>query len=123
MKVLVCGGRKFNDRQLVNDILGPLHMEIPFEVLIHGCAQGADTIAEDWAFFAGISTMRFPADWRIHGKAAGPIRNAQMLAEGEPDLVVAFPGGRGTADMVERARRAGVRVIEVESPLRGTEKP
>ena len=56
----------------------------------------------------------FPADWIRHGRAAGPIRNEQMLREGCPDLVVAFhddPGlGRGTADMVRRALAAGVPV-------------
>jgi ABC-type sugar transport system substrate-binding protein len=36
-----------------------------------------------------------------------------MLDEGKPDIVVAFPGGTGTADMVRRARKAGVVVIEV----------
>ena len=50
----------------------------------------------------------FPADWKVRGRAAGHIRNQQMLDEGRPHLVVAFPGGRGTADMVRRARAAGI---------------
>ncbi len=54
----------------------------------------------------------FHAEWMKYGKAAGPIRNARMLAEGKPDLVVAFPGGRGTADMLRRVREAGIEVIE-----------
>jgi hypothetical protein len=58
----------------------------------------------------------YPADWAKHGRAASPIRNQQMLDEGRPNLVVAFPGGRGTADMVRRARSAGVEVIEVDKP-------
>jgi len=49
----------------------------------------------------------------MHGRAAGPVRNAQMLAEGKPDFVVAFPGGRGTADMCKQARARGVKVVEV----------
>ena len=53
------------------------------------------------------------ADWAKHGRKAGPIRNQRMIDEGRPDLVVAFPGGTGTADMVERARVAGIRVIEI----------
>ena len=50
-------------------------------------------------------------------RGAGPERNARMLAEGRPDLVVAFPGGTGTADMVRRAKAAGVRVVEVVEPV------
>jgi len=52
----------------------------------------------------------FDAEWHRHGKRAGPIRNQRMLEEGQPDLIVAFPGGHGTADMVRRARQAGIEV-------------
>jgi hypothetical protein len=52
----------------------------------------------------------YVAQWKKHGRAAGPIRNQRMLDKGKPDLVVAFPGGRGTADMIRRAERAGVPV-------------
>ena len=113
MRVLVCGGRDFNDRQLLAQTLADLHLTKRIEVIIHGCAMGADTIAGWWARFAGVEELRFPADWRTHKKAAGPIRNTEMLREGRPDLVVAFHGGRGTADMVKKARASGVRVIEV----------
>jgi len=54
--------------------------------------------------------MPFPADWSRHGKSAGPIRNRQMLIEGRPDIVVAFPGGKGTANMIKQAVEAGVKV-------------
>jgi UDP-N-acetylmuramoylalanine-D-glutamate ligase len=60
-----------------------------------------------------IPVETYEADWDTHGKAAGPIRNKRMLDEGKPDLVVAFPGGRGTANMISQARKAGVEVIEV----------
>lgn len=59
----------------------------------------------------GIRVQKFPADWDRYGKAAGGIRNSQMLIEGKPDLVVAFPGGNGTRDMVLKARKAGIRTI------------
>ena len=67
-------------------------------------------MAGEWANSAGVSVEEFAADWRGHGRAAGPMRNADMLAIGVPDLVVAFPGGRGTANMVKQARAAGIRV-------------
>jgi hypothetical protein len=53
------------------------------------------------------------ADWGQYGAPAGPIRNKTMLTQGRPDVVLAFPGGTGTADMKRQARRAGVRVVEV----------
>ena len=73
-------------------------------VVIHGGARGADDLARQWGEISvGIEGVEFRADWTAHGKAAGMIRNQRMLDEGRPDLVVAFPGGRGTADMVRRA--------------------
>jgi len=80
-------------------------------MIISGCARGADTLGIEWAEAKGVEVARFPADWKTHGRAAGPIRNQQMLEEGKPDLVVAFPGARGTADMIRRARAAGVELI------------
>ena len=60
-----------------------------------------------------MKCLAFPAEWKKHGKAAGPIRNRKMLQDGKPDLVLAFPGGRGTANMVELATDAGIRVMHV----------
>lgn len=85
------------------------------DVIIHGSSRGADSMAGAFARWAGIPVLEFPADWSRDGKAAGPIRNARMLEDGRPDLVVAFAGGKGTSDMVARARRAGVQVLIAES--------
>lgn len=119
MRVLVCGGRDYGDVIKVNDVLKKKigyagHPDQPSHAtVIVGCALGADTLAERWADAAGCWIERYPADWKKHGPAAGPIRNQQMLDEGKPTLVIAFPGGRGTADMVARARKAGIVVHEV----------
>ena len=114
MRVLVCGGRDFNKKQFVDDYLDYVRQEYgPIEVLISGQAKGTDELAEAWAIFNWIPYVGYKADWNTHGRAAGPIRNQQMLDEGKPDIVIAFPGGRGTADMVSRAKKAGVKVIEV----------
>ena len=110
MRVLVCGGRNYTDWRAVSDALRRLHDNTPIEIIIHGCASGADTLAARWAFLAGICVHAFGADWAPHGKAAGPIRNQQMLDKGRPNLVVAFPGGKGTADMLRRAEAAGVKI-------------
>ncbi|BAQ18361.1 hypothetical protein GL4_2928 [Methyloceanibacter caenitepidi] len=82
--------------------------------MIHGNATGADALAGFWAIAVGVPILAFAADWNKHGRAAGPIRNKQMLDEGKPDLVIAFPGGRGTANMVRQARERGVEVVEVK---------
>lgn len=113
VKVLVCGGRDFRDYARVQDVLGRLHKERgPITVLIQGGAKGADWMGAQWARSLGIPVFEFQAGWERHGKAAGSIRNQRMLDEGEPDLVLAFPGGRGTGDMVKRAEIAGFEVIK-----------
>lgn len=112
MRVLVCGGRDFDDAVTLGAWLGGIHKQDGISLLIQGGAKGADFMAARFAEWAGIPVRTFPADWKTWGRAAGPIRNQQMLDEGRPDLVLAFPGGKGTADMVGRAKAAGVRVVE-----------
>ena len=114
MRVLVTGGRDFSDRELLFEALDGLHSTHGFTVLIHGDANGADRLSGEWATSRGIKVEVHPADWKKHGRAAGPIRNQKML-EQKPDLVVAFPGGNGTADMVRRAKEAGIEVVAVEA--------
>lgn len=64
-----------------------------------------------------IEERRYPAQWSLHGRSAGPRRNQRMLDEGRPDLVLAFPGARGTADLVRRAQAAGVLVAHLDSEV------
>lgn len=109
-RVLVCGGRKFAERELAFAVLTQLHRDEPIECIIHGDQTGADTIAKEWALERGIPHRPFPAEWRRYGNAAGPIRNRQMITRGKPDLVIAFPGGEGTADMVRQAMLAAIPV-------------
>ena len=110
VRVLVCGGRDFSDTEFAYRVLGEAHAAIGIDVVIEGDARGADRIAGYWARKNGVDNLKFRADWKKHGRAAGPIRNRQMLREGKPDLVIAFPGGVGTADMVKIAEAAGVEV-------------
>lgn len=124
--VLVCGGRKFNDYTLLKKALDQLLIErgwitepdeygnfLPNVKIIEGGMTGADDLANQYAVTNWCHFKTYEADWRKYGNAAGPIRNQKMLDEGKPDLVVAFPGGRGTADMVDRAKRQGYEVIEI----------
>jgi hypothetical protein len=111
MRVLVCGGRAYVDRQALYDALDKLHSQHKFELLIAGGARGADSLADEWARERGVPTEIYQADWAGLGRKAGPIRNQRMLDEGVPQLVVAFPGGRGTADMTSRARMVGIETV------------
>jgi ribA/ribD-fused uncharacterized protein len=106
MKLLVSGGRDFDDVEFIVTHLNRLHKARTITQLIHGAAKGVDTIAAFWADESGILPRPFPAEWVEYGRhRAGPIRNQQMLDEGRPDALFAFPGGSGTADMVERAEK------------------
>ena len=114
MRVLVCGGRDYNRHGHIYWTLDCVQDERGrFTHVITGDASGADHWAESWAWMNKIRHLKFAADWTGYGKKAGPIRNQIMLDEGKPDLVVAFPGGRGTSDMVRRAKAAGVEVIQM----------
>lgn len=106
-RVLVCGGRDYDDWVTFSDVMAT----IDIAVMCHGCARGADSFAAQYGDMEGIPTEGFRADWRKHGKAAGVMRNQLMLDVFKPTLVVAFPGGRGTADMVSRATKAGVKIL------------
>ncbi len=136
MRILVCGGRQFGTmpddvvfgtpawyREIKRvtaeaDLLRRTLSSLPeVRFVIHGEAKGADSHAALWASVNGVTVEAYPADWKKHGRAAGPLRNARMLAEGKPDLVIAFPGGRGTADMVRKAEAAGVPVRKIPSAL------
>lgn len=103
LRVLVCGGRTFDNWKAVHR---ELHGIGP-SVVITGGAPGADQLAGKWADKNGVPLVVYPALWS-RGRKAGPERNAFMLKDSRPDIVVAFPGGRGTQDMVDRARKAGL---------------
>jgi hypothetical protein len=113
MKILVCGGRDFEDRDFVFRVLDDLHKQLGFYTLIHGaCPTGADKFADDWAKERGVAAWAFPANWRKHGRAAGPIRNRDMAERTSPDFVVAFPGGAGTRNMIDISAELGINLIE-----------
>lgn len=112
MKVLVCGGRDFHDFSFLFGVMDHITTKCPITLVIEGGAAGADRLAREWANSREIPVSTFPANWDLHGKRAGPVRNCKMLREGRPDLVVAFKGGRGTAHMVRISQEAGTRVLE-----------
>ena len=111
MRVLVCGGREFDDKRRLFAALDEFDEECGITVLIQGDAKGADKLAAEWAKKHDIKVETYPADWRKFGKRAGWIRNNQMIAEGKPEVVVAFSGGVGTQMMKHLAEAARLHVV------------
>lgn len=113
MRILVCGPRDWTDATVMFYAMRGIHTG-DIEFVIHGGCRGVDALAGNWAMENEIQQVIFPAKWKRNGRAAGPIRNQQMLDEGKPDLVIAIQpkdrDTRGTQDMIRRARKAGVRV-------------
>lgn len=112
-RVLVCGGRSYDDRDNVFVVLDALNSEHQFSLVIHGGAKGADFLAGEWAAVRRVPAQVFAAEWGRYGNRAGPIRNRQMLVVGKPDLLVAFPGDLGTENMMVQADRYGVPICRI----------
>lgn len=130
MRIVVCGGRNYGSppwpvatqeqlaladrqREHVYRVLDSMDVD----EVCHGRARGADLAASDWASSRRIPCQEFPAHWRpggVYDPRAGLRRNWQMLDEFKPDLIVAFPGGKGTAHMMTIAKRSGVEVLPVK---------
>lgn len=111
--VIVCGGRYFADEALVITTLDRLRVKYGPLHIIQGGATGADRLAFKWAQKQPhVLASNVPANWKKHGRSAGPVRNQQMIDDYRPKLVVAFQGGKGTADMVRRAKVAGIEILQ-----------
>ena len=113
-RILVCGGRDFTDRDLVFATMDKVKGIFGDFELVHGGAKGADSFSDEWADSVGCSKKVFKPDWKMYKRAAGPIRNGQMLEylrRGEEPLVIAFWDGKskGTKDMITKAKKAGVK--------------
>lgn len=108
MRVVVCGGRHFHNQ---DRLYAALDDWMPASVA-QGGATGADFLAREWCRLRRVPCVTYSANWKEDGPAAGPLRNALMLRDFKPDRVLAFPGGRGTADTVRKARKAGICVSE-----------
>lgn len=108
--VLVCGGRKYANGKHLDSIL----RAVAPTAVVHGGAPGADSLADGWARSRGVPVVRVDALWDFYGDSAGCRRNGWMLDLVRVHLVVAFPGGDGTADMVRRAKLRRIEVLQVE---------
>lgn len=112
MRILICGDREWKNRAAIYEVLSKCADDT---VIIEGEQRGADKLSREVAEELGFPVLPFPADWNLYRKAAGPIRNARMIKEGHPDLVIAFHNdlsvSKGTKNMVNQAQKAGIPVV------------
>jgi hypothetical protein len=112
--VIVTGGRSYRHRDRVFSVLDDLRVQYGDLVIVHGGCRGADYLAGLWAESRGQKVLVYPADWDRYGLSAGPRRNSKMIEENvDAALLVAFPGGSGTADCTKKAEKAGIRILLV----------
>lgn len=116
MKAIICGGRDFTNWMAALPELDKIHSKTPITLVIQGGATGADHIAKVWAEDRKIPMVEHKARWRELGKRAGSVRNTFMLEHERPDIVIAMPGGYGTAHMKRISRDADVEVVEICTP-------
>jgi ribA/ribD-fused uncharacterized protein len=110
MRLLVSGGRDFDDVDFIVKHMNRLHKSRIITSVVYGTARGVDTICGFWAYeLEGVEPIPVPAEWHDQNgnfdRGAGHKRNQRMLDEFRPDALFAFPGGKGTADMVRRATK------------------
>jgi predicted Rossmann-fold nucleotide-binding protein len=113
MVIVVCGGRDFNDEPFIREALDLANNQLQIEVLIHGNCEGVDKLSGKWARDNGVQEVIVPPNWKLHGKAAGPIRNSVML-DLNADVLVAFPGGSGTDNITNQANKKRIKVITIK---------
>jgi hypothetical protein len=107
MKVIVAGGRDFNDGVLLGQAMLP-YRDDPATTVICGMARGADALGAVWARHHGLPVIEMPAQWDLYGKSAGYRRNVEMAKVA--DVLMAFWDGksRGTAHMIQIAKDHGL---------------
>lgn len=111
MKVIAfTGGRDFSDLEMFEHVFRNLRSRHGDFLAAHGGASGLDKMVRQSCLSMGWPCVEMPAPWGFHGPAAGPIRNGWILRYLSPELLVAFPGGKGTADMVRQAIALGIKV-------------
>lgn len=107
MKVLVCGGGSYCDQEFMFKVLDALELGLD-DAIIYGGFFGADALAGRWARSRNVPEIVFSADFKKFGDDAPRVNNFKMVTEGEPDIVIAFPGGKCTEHMMDTARKFNI---------------
>ena len=107
MKVIIAGGRDYNNYTFLAQMMDDFAKENNVEEVVCGCAAGADSLGAKWAKERGIPVKEFPAEWDVFGKKAGILRNHDM--GNYADFLVAFWDGQstGTRDMISYMKQIG----------------
>ena len=113
MRILVCGGRDYKDKDKVFSTLQRVHEDRCIDSIVHGGCSGADSIADDWAKINGIHRIQCPANWEFYKGYAGPHRNKFMATLGIQGAI-AFTGGNGTRGMVSILEGCEIKVMKVD---------
>src|SRR5215203_4448097 len=114
MNVIVSGGRAYFDQVKVDDVLDTLNWQRHIDAILQGGATGADELARNWAERRRVRIRTYISGKTSGGRSSWSKGNQRMVDEGRPDLVVAFPGVRRTADLVRRAKDACVTVLLID---------
>ena len=116
-RIIVCGTRSFDDYELLEETLDKALARINNPIIVQGGAKGADQLADQYAFKKRVPMQVFHADWKKHGKVAGPIRNGEMVRRAS--RCVAFWDGTspGTKNMIAKARKRGLKIKVIRYDL------
>lgn len=123
IRLLIFGGRNLDLYRATTWLIDHAHdalrreldQDFNIDLVIEGGATGADRAGREFAKHFGLPLQTFPAAWKTHGNAAGPIRNKQMIDEGKPSIAIGLPGNRGTRNMAKQCVARGVRLIKLET--------
>lgn len=112
MNIIICGSREIENqtKQDIDHLVSVAQFDTINKVLC-GEATGIDQLGKRWALKHEVEVESYPADWKAHGKAAGPIRNGQMVKEADGVIAIMFPDSRGTKDCIRQATSKGITVI------------
>ena len=125
-RIIICGGRHFDDyetlEKVVDKVISELKLTSQEIEIVSGNCQGTDLLGELYAEKHELKCTVFPAKWKKFGKAAGPIRNSEMIdyiSDSENPIVIAFvgPNSKGTMDTVKKGKKAGFTVFKIEYEL------
>ncbi len=117
MRVAVCGGKDFLAMHLISAVLFKVHRANHITELLIGNSRGVDEIVNDWAARTGIPVRHINSDWLSYGEDADDVRN-QLIIDERPDIIVLFPGGKRTNDLLNKAITAGHKNVLHVDPTR-----
>ena len=112
MKTIIAGSRDITDVELVESIIERVHADFPITEVICGCCRGVDILGATWAEKKGLPIHFMPANWKLHGPPAGPIRNRHMVEIADMLIVIRYLSSKGSRDVLMRSKSKGIRLYD-----------